>query len=127
VLTGWPPQVQVPLGSSDPSQPTPAELVLMASMPMGMGAGAGGDDSLLPPTRLAPRTLLGGDRGGRREAVGHMYAAHIAGQLALADPHDRRTVLVGVGMRDGDAGAAPEDEAARMAHFDMLDLLQRVL
>ena len=118
-------QVQVPLGSSDPSIPTAAELDMPSIFDAAPRAAA---DSHLPSTRFAPRTLLGGGRGDRREATAHLYAAHVAGQLVLRDPHDRRTVLVGLGLRGGGGTAVADDgDEARSAHFDLLELLQKVL
>lgn len=107
-----------------------------AVLGFGSGVGAADDETnLLPPTRLEPRTLLG--RGPGRiqdsEAVGHMYASHVAGQLAMRDPHDRRTLIVGLGL-DGSVGAdgagaadGEQRDSSRGAHFDMLELIQRVI
>lgn len=97
-----------------------------------------------PQAHLDARTLLGGMRGQGREIFGHMYASHVAGLLAQRDPHDRRTLILGLGFRGGGyegfgSRSTGETEAqaqelgeqrlntARGSHFDMLELLQKLM
>lgn len=95
------PQVQVPL-----SAPSPA-LVDM-SLPRG-------DMSLLPSLHLTPKTLLGGG-GEDRETLGQLYAAQIASHLVLRNPDDRRTLLLGLGMRKFNS-------ESREGFFDIMELV----
>jgi proteasome assembly chaperone 3 len=74
--------------------------------------------SALPSTHLTPKTLLGGG-GEDRETLGQLYAAQIASHLALRNPEDRRTLVLGLGLQKFDG--------AREAFFDILDLVQKVL
>ncbi|KAK7731726.1 hypothetical protein SLS53_008670 [Cytospora paraplurivora] len=101
-LSQW---IQVPL-----SAPSPA-LVDMA-MPRA-------ELSALPSLHLSPKTLLGGG-GQDRETLGQLYAAQIASHLALRNPEDRRTLVLGLGLRKFDA-------ESREAFFDILELVIRAL
>lgn len=74
--------------------------------------------SSLPASHLTPTTLLGAG-GEDRETVGHLYAAQLASHLALRDPDEKRTLVVGLGLRDVDT--------AREAFFDVLELVQQVI
>ncbi|KAL2144289.1 hypothetical protein VTI28DRAFT_9277 [Corynascus sepedonium] len=100
-LAQW---IQVPL--SAPSS---------ASVDMALpGAGL----SALPSTHLTPRTLVGvGGEG--RETLGHLYASQIASHLALRDPNEKRTLLLGLGLDKSEGGAE--------AFYDLLDLVLQVL
>lgn len=98
-------QVQVPL-----SAPSPA-LVDMA-MPRA-------ELSALPSLHLTPKTLLGGG-GQDRETMGQLYAAQIASHLALKNPDDRRTLVVGLGI-------TKFDDQSREAFFDVLELVTQAL
>ncbi|ROW09106.1 hypothetical protein VPNG_05725 [Cytospora leucostoma] len=101
-LSQW---IQVPL-----SAPSPA-LVDMA-MPRA-------ELSALPSLHLSPKTLLGGG-GQDRETIGQLYAAQIASHLALRNPEDRRTLVLGLGLRKFDT-------ESREAFFDILELVIRAL
>lgn len=98
-------QVQVPL-----SAPSPA-LVDM-SLPRA-------ELSLLPSVHLDPKTLVGGG-GQDRETVGQLYAAQIASHLALRNPDDRRTLLLGLGLRTFDS-------ENREGFFDLIELVLKAL
>ncbi|KAJ4410663.1 hypothetical protein N0V82_009172 [Gnomoniopsis sp. IMI 355080] len=101
-LAQW---VQVPL-----SAPSPA-LVEMA-LPRA-------ELSLLPSVHLDPKTLVGGG-GQDRETVGQLYAAQIASHLALRNPDDRRTLLLGLGLRIFDS-------ENREGFFDLIELVLKAL
>ena len=75
-------------------------------------------DSTLPSTHLTPKTLLGGG-GADRETLGQLYAAQIASFLSLRNPEDKRTLVLGLGLRKADA--------EREAFFDIMELIQKVL
>lgn len=75
--------------------------------------------SLLPSIHLEPKTLLGGG-GEDRETVGQLYAAQIASHLALRNPDDRRTLLLGLGLRKFDS-------ASREIFFDIIELVLKCL
>lgn len=98
-------QVQVPL-----SAPSPA-LVEM-SLPRA-------ELSLLPSVHLDPKTLVGGG-GPDRETVGQLFATQIASHLALRNPDDRRTLLLGMGLRKFDS-------ESREAFFDVIELVLKAL
>lgn len=74
-----------------------------------------GELSLLPSLHLTPKTLLGGG-GEERETLGQLYAAQIASHLALRNPEDRRTVLLGLGLRKFDSDS-------REGFFDIIELV----
>ncbi|KAJ4389344.1 hypothetical protein N0V93_006811 [Gnomoniopsis smithogilvyi] len=101
-LAQW---VQVPL-----SAPSPA-LVEMA-LPRA-------ELSLLPSVHLDPKTLVGGG-GQERETVGQLYAAQIASHLALRNPDDKRTLLLGLGLR-------AFDSENREGFFDLIELVLKTL
>lgn len=84
-------------------------------------SGSGEGALLLPASHLTPTTLLGGVAGGpgQRETLGHLYAAQVASQLLLRDPDERRTLVLGLGLRAADAD--------RAVFFDVLELAMRVL
>ncbi|KAH6686213.1 hypothetical protein F5X68DRAFT_276281 [Plectosphaerella plurivora] len=95
------------------------------SVPLTSSAGAMVDMNLprtgvgmLPSTHLTPRTLLGSG-GDERETVGQLYATQIASFVALRDPEDRRTLVLGLGLLKPDT--------AREAFFDTIELVQKVL
>lgn len=77
------------------------------------------DMSLLPSIHLEPKTLLGGG-GDDRETVGQLYAAQIASHLALRNPDDRRTLMLGLGLRKSDS-------ASREGFFDLIELALKAL
>jgi proteasome assembly chaperone 3 len=66
---------------------------------------------------LVPSTLLGA--GGEREPVAQLYATKIAGFLTMKNPNERRTLVLGLGLR--------KMEADQVAFLDVLDLVQKVL
>ena len=74
--------------------------------------------SLLPMPHLTPKTLLGGG-GEERESIGQLYAAQIASCLARRDLEERRTLLVGFGLKS--------PKLNRESFFDLIELVQKVL
>jgi proteasome assembly chaperone 3 len=74
--------------------------------------------SPLPSTHLTPKTLVGGGSE-ERETMGHLYASQIASHLALRDPQDKRTLLLGLGLEKAEGGGE--------AFYDLLDLVLRAL
>jgi len=74
--------------------------------------------SALPSTHLTPKTLVGSG-GEERETLGHLYASQIASHLALRNPDDKRTLLLGLGMEKVEGGGE--------AFFDLLELVLQVL
>ncbi|EHA47434.1 hypothetical protein MCOR27_001108 [Pyricularia oryzae] len=74
----------------------------------------------LPPAHLTATTLLGAG-GDERETIGQLYAAQIASFLSTRNPDEKRTLVLGLGMRKA------ETANAREAFFDVLELVQQVL
>ncbi|AEO63302.1 uncharacterized protein THITE_2108349 [Thermothielavioides terrestris NRRL 8126] len=96
--------IQVPL--SAPSS---------ASVDMALpGAGLGA----LPSVHLTPKTLVGVGSE-ERETLGHLYASQIASHLALRDPNEKRTLLLGLGLDTVEGGGD--------AFYDLLELVLQVL
>ncbi|KAI1438813.1 hypothetical protein GGR50DRAFT_690973 [Xylaria sp. CBS 124048] len=75
-------------------------------------------DSILPMSHLTARTLLGGG-GEERESLAQLYAVQIASYIARRDLEERRTLVVGLGLKK----LRPDREA----FFDVLELIQNVL
>ncbi|KAI1080644.1 hypothetical protein F5B20DRAFT_570141 [Whalleya microplaca] len=98
-LSQW---IQVPL-----SAPSPASVDMALANP-----------SLLPMSHLTPKTLLGGG-GEERESLAQLYAVQIASHIARRDSEERRTLVVGLGLKKLEPG--------REAFFDVLELIQKVL
>ncbi|KAK3902831.1 hypothetical protein C8A05DRAFT_33441 [Staphylotrichum tortipilum] len=96
--------IQVPL-----SAPSSAS-VDMALPTAGLGA--------LPSAHLTPKTLVG-IGGEERETLGHLYASQIASHLALRDPEEKRTLLLGLGLE--------KVEGSGEAFYDLLELVLQVL
>lgn len=63
---------------------------------------------------LTPKTLLGG-AASDRETMGQLYATQIASAIVTRNPEERRTVLIGFGLRDAEVG--------REAFYDTIDLV----
>ncbi|KAI1458420.1 hypothetical protein F4805DRAFT_456760 [Annulohypoxylon moriforme] len=76
------------------------------------------NSSLLPMSHLTPKTLLGGG-GEERESLAQLYAVQIASHIARRDSEERRTLVVGLGLKT----LKPDREA----FFDVLELIQKVL
>ncbi|RYO93566.1 hypothetical protein DL766_003938 [Monosporascus sp. MC13-8B] len=74
--------------------------------------------SLLPMTHLTPKTLLGGG-GEERESLAQLYAVQIGSHIARRDPEERRTLVVGLGIR--------QLKHDREAFLDVIELIQKVL
>lgn len=74
--------------------------------------------SALPSSHLTPKTLVGFGSG-ERETLGHLYASQIASHIALRDPNERRTLLLGLGLETAEGGGE--------AFFDLLELVLQVL
>ena len=98
------PQIQVPLTGSSAG-------VVEMSLPSS-------NRGLLPSTHLTPRTIFGGG-GEERETVGQLYAAQLASHISLRSPEDRRTLVIGLGLKT--------ISTEREAFFDLLELAQKVL
>ncbi|KAI1375259.1 hypothetical protein F4677DRAFT_145136 [Hypoxylon crocopeplum] len=98
-LSQW---IQVPLSAPSP-----------ATVDMALANG-----SLLPMSHLTPKTLLGGG-GEERESLAQLYAVQIASHIARRNSEERRTLVVGLGLKT----LKPEREA----FFDVLELIQKVL
>ncbi|KAI0007388.1 hypothetical protein F4779DRAFT_513566 [Xylariaceae sp. FL0662B] len=98
-LSQW---IQVPL-----SAPSSASVDMALANP-----------SLLPMSHLTPRTLLGGG-GEERESLAQLYAAQMASHIVRRDSEERRTLVVGLGLKQ----LKPDREA----FFDVLELVQKVL
>ncbi|KAL9602826.1 MAG: hypothetical protein Q9219_001521 [cf. Caloplaca sp. 3 TL-2023] len=77
------------------------------------------EDSLLPMSHLNPHTLLGASNS-ERETVGQLYAAQIASIVSAKDPHEKRTVLVGLGLNKFET-------TSREIFYDMIDLVRKCL
>ncbi|KAL8964497.1 MAG: hypothetical protein Q9197_006906 [Variospora fuerteventurae] len=75
-------------------------------------------DSLLPMTHLTPKTLLGGSNP-QRETIGQLYATQIASIIATKNPHEKRTVLVGLGLS--------KFEVSRLVFYDTIDLVRKCI
>ena len=99
-------QVHVPLDAPNPSF---AEQYL----PSGTN-----EDSLLPLSHLSPKTLLGGSSSDR-ETAGQLYATQIASAIVARNPEERRTVLIGFGLKDMNMD--------RKVFYDTIDLALRCL
>lgn len=52
--------------------------------------------------------------------MGRLYAAQIASHLALRNPDDRRTLVLGLGLRKFDS-------ESREGFFDVIELVLRVV
>ncbi|KAI4863244.1 hypothetical protein F4820DRAFT_427748 [Hypoxylon rubiginosum] len=74
--------------------------------------------NLLPMSHLTPKTLLGGG-GEERESLAQLYAVQIASHIARRDSEERRTLVIGLGLKT----LKPDREA----FFDVLELVQKVL
>ncbi|KAL8734570.1 MAG: hypothetical protein Q9166_001470 [cf. Caloplaca sp. 2 TL-2023] len=79
---------------------------------------ATGEDSLLPMTYLTPKTLLGGSTP-ERETIGQLYATHIASVILTKNPHEKRTVMIGLGLS--------KIEASREDFYNTIDLVRKCL
>ena len=73
---------------------------------------------MLPMAHFNPSTLLG-TRSTDREMLSHGIATQIASRLTVSNPEDRRTVVLGLGLRQGEFG--------REQFFDVMDLTLGVL
>ena len=65
-----------------------------------------------------PHTLLGGSTS-ERETLGQLYATQIASSILTRNPDERRTFLLGLGLR--------KMEPSREIFFDIIDLVQQCL
>ena len=99
-------QVQVPLG---PTNTAVANHFLPSNIQ---------DDNLLPMPHLTATTILGGSTP-ERETVGQLYATQIASAIALQNPEESRSVVVGMGLRDCNT--------SRESFFDVLHLVTRCI
>lgn len=76
------------------------------------------EDSLLPSSDLSPMTLLGAG-GDKRETTAHVIASQIATMIVTKDLHEKRSILVGLGLRHA--------EMSREGYFDLMELVQKVI
>jgi proteasome assembly chaperone 3 len=67
---------------------------------------------------LSPKTLLGGSAS-ERETMGQLYATQIASSIVTRNPEEKRTVLIGFGLRDV--------KVDREVFFDIIDLVMGCL
>jgi proteasome assembly chaperone 3 len=72
------------------------------------------DDSLLPLANLTATTLLGGHAPGH-ETINQVYARQIASSIATKTPHERRLLVLGLGL--------DSSEPDRDVFFAILDLV----
>ncbi|KAJ2904840.1 hypothetical protein MKZ38_007032 [Zalerion maritima] len=77
-----------------------------------------GTRGMLPMAHLTPSTMLG-SRGTDRETLGHGIATQLASRLTMMNSEDRRTVVVGLGLKPG--------EFDRNLFFDIMELAFGVL
>jgi proteasome assembly chaperone 3 len=71
----------------------------------------------LPSPHFTPTTLLGGTNE-ERDTLGRLFASQIAGFLTLANPEEKRTLLLGLGLE--------RRESHREGFFDIMELVQQV-
>ncbi|MCJ1228904.1 hypothetical protein MMC12_005568 [Toensbergia leucococca] len=76
------------------------------------------DNDLLPMSHLTPKTLLGVSTP-ERETIGQLYATQIASAIALKNPQENRTIIIGLGLS--------KTEANRETFLDTVDLVLRCL
>lgn len=76
------------------------------------------EDALLPPTRLAPRTLLGAGTS-EREMMGQLYASQIAHAITSKSREESRSLMLGLGL-----GKMEQD---REVFLQIMDLVLKVL
>lgn len=76
------------------------------------------DDGLLPMSHLTATTLLGGSTP-ERETIGQLYATQIASAIALKNPEESRSVLVGIGLDKVDI--------SRERFFDLMELVTQCI
>lgn len=74
--------------------------------------------SAVPASHLTATTLLGAGSEDRA-TIGQLYAAQLASHLTLRDPEEKRTLVLGLGMKNVDT--------ARESFFDVLELVLQVL
>ncbi|KAK0752171.1 hypothetical protein B0T18DRAFT_363150 [Schizothecium vesticola] len=72
----------------------------------------------LPSVHLTPRTLIGGGSEDR-ETLGQLYASQIGSFIALQNPQEERTLLLGLGLEKA--------TSTREGFFDVIELVQKVL
>ncbi|ERS95596.1 proteasome assembly chaperone 3 [Sporothrix schenckii 1099-18] len=117
-LAQW---IQVPLSA-------PSAASVDAALSLGVRSGSNPATGLLPSTHLTPRTLFGAG-GEARETFGQLVAAQIGSLVALRDPSETRTLVVGLGLAgpSGSRGSATNDAQAQAVYFDVVDLVQKAL
>jgi len=76
------------------------------------------EDGLLPMSHLTATTLLGASTP-ERETIGQLYATQIASAVALRNPEESRSVLVGLGLEKVDI--------SRERFFDLMELVTQCL
>jgi proteasome assembly chaperone 3 len=90
----------------------------MHTVPNGGGSGDDHgqdvDESLLPLTNLTATSLLGGHAPGH-ETINQLYARQIASAIAMKTPHERRLLVLGLGL--------DRSEPDRDSFFAVVDLV----
>ncbi|KAL1896563.1 hypothetical protein Sste5346_004597 [Sporothrix stenoceras] len=114
-LAQW---IQVPLSA-------PSAASVDAALPLNSRTNGNPATGLLPSTHLTPRTLFGAG-GESRETFGQLVAAQIGSLLALRDPSETRTLVVGLGLAGSQTGSTT-DAQAQAIYFDVVDLVQKAL
>ena len=76
------------------------------------------EDGLLPMSHLTATTVLGASTPGR-ETIGQLYATQIASAIALKNPEESRSILVGMGLNKVDI--------SRERYLDLMDLVTQTL
>ncbi|MCJ1249903.1 hypothetical protein MMC30_007129 [Trapelia coarctata] len=76
------------------------------------------ENGLLPMSHLTATTILGASTP-ERETIGQLYATQIASAIALKNPEESRSVLVGLGLEKVDI--------SRARFFDLMELVTQCL
>jgi proteasome assembly chaperone 3 len=98
--------MQVPMNANNPNRSS--EHYLASS----------NEDEDFPVSHLTANTLLGGANS-ERETKGQLYAVQMANAIALQNPEESRTVMVGFGLK--------AESASREEFFDLMDLVTKCL
>lgn len=86
-------QVQCPLA---PANPAAADTYIASSSH---------EEASLPDNRFTPRLLLGATNNDR-DTIARVLASHLAAYITAKDPHESRTLILGLGLAVRGGGAA---------------------